>query len=145
MLRIFSVLAVLAVLVGVSLGFAGWPHASAAASRPNDDRMMRAYALVKAGMPVSQLGVLGLDTAKAEKLSKLALIERYMPKDSTAFDALNPAVKNCYLGPDDCTAYFFEGYANQAVLLVQGGVVTWKDVFDVSVVDAGRVERVARN
>jgi len=136
MMRIFSVLAVLAVLVGASLGFAGWPHASAAARDSNDDRLMRAYALVKPGMPVSQLGSLGLDTARAQRLSKLALMERYMPKDGVAFDALNPAVKNCYMGPEDCTGYFFEGYANQAVLLVQGGLVTWKSVFGVSVVDA---------
>jgi hypothetical protein len=138
MIRIFSLLAVLAILVGASLGFAGWPQASAAVSQSrNDDWLMRAYAQVKTGMPIAELGALGLDSTKAEKLSKLALMERYMPKDSTAFDALDPAVRNCYAGAGDCTAYIFESYGNQAVLLVQNGRVTWKSIFGVSVVDAG--------
>jgi hypothetical protein len=138
MMRIFSLLAVLAVLVGAGVAFAGWPHASAAVSAAgNDDRLMHAYAQVRTGMPFSQLGALGLDTAKAERISKLALMERFMPKDSTAFDALDPAVKDCYLGPGDCAAYIFDGYGNQAILLVQAGRVTWKKVFGVSTADAG--------
>ncbi len=142
MSRIFSVFALLA-LLGGGFAFVGWPHASAAAR--NEDRLMHAYALVKPGMPAAQLGALGFDTAKAERLSKLALMERFMPKDSKAFDALDPAVRHCYLGSGDCTAYIFDGYAGQMVLLVEDGRVAWKDMFEAAVAENSRVtgERVA--
>jgi hypothetical protein len=134
MLRIYSVFCVLAVLIGGGLAFVGWPHANAAVtSTGNDDRFMRAYAQVHTGMPLSRLNAVGLDTAKAERLSKLALMERFMPSDSVAFDALDPAVKNCYQGRDDCTAYIFEAASAQAVVLVQGGRVTWKMIANVAV------------
>ena len=126
MLKTVCIFIGLVMVLGAGIAMA-WPRADAAASGFNNDEWtLRAYAQVHTGMPFSQLGALGLDTAKAERLSKLALMERFMPKDSTAFDALDPAVRNCYLGPGDCTAYIFDVYTEQAVLLVQGGRVTWK-------------------
>jgi hypothetical protein len=107
--------------------------AAAASGFSNDELLTRAYARVRTGMPVSQLGAIGFDTAKAQRLSKLALMERYMPKDSFAFDDLDPVVQDCYAGPGDCNAYIFTAMGAQAVLLVEGGRVAWKDLSGVSV------------
>jgi|SRR5476651_1043318 hypothetical protein len=142
MLRAFSILAG-AVILAASLSFAGSPHASAAApAGGDDDRLMRGYAQVRIGMPFSRLAALGFDAAKAERLSRMALMERFMPKDHTAFDALDPAVKNCYRGSGDCTAYIFEVYSEPTVLLVQGGRVTWKMMFN-SVMAGAELSRAA--
>jgi hypothetical protein len=137
MLRALSILAG-AVALAASLSFAGSPHASAAAlGSGDDDRLMRAYAQVQIGMPFSRLAALGFDTAKAERLPRMVLMERFMPKDHAAFDALDPAVKNCYRGSGGCTAYIFEVYSEPTVLLVQGGRVTWKMVFNSVMAGAG--------
>ena len=130
MLRAFSIIAG-AVLLAASLSFAGSPHGSAATLRGgNDDRLTHAYAQVRIGMPFSRLAALGFETAKAERLSRVALMERFMPEEHTAFDALDPAVKNCYRGPGDCTAYIYQANPESTVLLVQGGRVTWKMMFN---------------
>ena len=63
-------------------------------------------------------------------------MKRFMPKNDTAFDALDPAVKNCYRESDDCTAYIFEVYSEPTVLLVQGGRVTWKMMFNSTMAGA---------
>jgi hypothetical protein len=126
MLKTVCIFIGLVMVLGAGMAMA-WPRAHASPSGlGSDERTLRAYAQVRTGMPFSQLGALGIDTAKAERISKLALIERFMPKNSTAFDALDPAVRNCYLGSGDCTAYIFDVYTEQALLLVQGGRVTWK-------------------
>ena len=136
MLKAFSILAG-AVVLAASLSFVGSPHASAAAlGGGDDDRLMRAYAQVRIGMPFSRLDSLGLDTAKAERLTRMALIKRFMPNDHAAFDALDPAVKNCYRVSGDCTAYIFEVYTEPTVLLVQGGRVTWKMMFNSMMAEA---------
>jgi hypothetical protein len=128
MLKAFSILAG-AVALAAGLSFAGAPHAGAVAGG-DDDPLIRAYAQVRIGMPFSRLAALGFDAARAERLSRLALMERFMPRDHAAFDALDPAVKNCYRGSGDCTAYIFEDYCESTVLLVQGGRVTWKLMFN---------------
>ena len=92
----------------------------------SDELLTRAYARVHTGMPASQLGAIGFDTAKAEQVSKLALMERFMPKNSEDFDALDPVVQDCYFGQADCNAYIFTAMGAQAVLLVEGGRVAWK-------------------
>ena len=136
MLRAFSILSG-AIVLAASLSFLGSPHASAAAlGGGDDDRLMRAFAQVRIGMPFSRLAALGFDPAKAERLSRVPLMERFMPKDHAAFDALDPAVKNCYRGSGDCTAYIFEVYGEPAVLLVQGGRVTWKVMFNAMMAGA---------
>jgi hypothetical protein len=132
MRKVFSSLAG-AVFVGGGLCLAGIHHTTAA-SGSSDDRLEHDYAQVWTGMPISQLGAVGFEPAKAESLSRAALVEQFMPKDRIAFDALAPAVKNCYVGPDDCTAYIFSTYTHQALLLVQGGRVTWKMMADFTAV-----------
>jgi hypothetical protein len=138
MLRAFSIVAG-AVLLATSVSFAGSLHASTAApgGGDDDDRMMRAYTRVQIGTPFSQIAALGLDPAKAERLSRAALMERFMPKDHAAFNALDPAVKNCYRGSGDCAAYIFQVYTEPTVLLVQGGRVTWKMMSNAVIAEAG--------
>ena len=124
-----------AVLLAVGGGFAGSSHGNAAVSNAgNDDQTMRAYAQIRLGMPISQIDALGFDTAVAERLTKSVLMERFMPTDAAKFDALDPAIKNCYRGSGDCAAYIFDGYTSQVLVLVQDGRITWKLKYDSVVV-----------
>jgi len=126
----------LAILLGGGVALAAWPHdpvPDSAAGFSGDEVLMAAFARVHTGMPASQLAAVGFDTAKAERLSRLALIEQFMPKDSKEFDALDPAVKACYVGPADCNAFIFTAAGAQALLLVQGGRVSWKTLGGVMV------------
>ena len=133
-------------LLGAGVAVAAWPRSSDAAVSgfSNDELLTLAYERVHAGMPASQLGAIGFDTAKAQHLSKMALMERFMPKDSFAFDALDPAVQACYVGPGDCNAYIFTAMGAQAVLLVEGGRVAWKDISGVSVASKRRARLALR-
>ena len=132
--------AVLVVLLGAGVAVAAWPHPKPVASGfDSDEKLVNAYAHVQTGMPASKLNTVGFDTAKAERLSKLALMERYMPKDSVGFDALDPAVQDCYVGPGDCAAFIFTAVGAQAVLLVESGRVAWKSIGSIAV--AGKRNR----
>ena len=136
-MRSLSFAAGFVMLLGAGFTVASWPHKTPVASTvlSNDEILTRAYERVHTGMPVSQLGKIGLDTSQAERLSKLALVERFMPKDSVAFDALDPAVQACYAGPGACDAYIFTATGARAVLLVEDGRVAWKDITDVTVAE----------
>jgi hypothetical protein len=137
MFRTFLIFVGFVTMLGAGVAVAAWPRATVMATGfENDEGLMRAFTRIHTGMPASQLGTVGFDIAKAQHLSKLALMERFMPKDSTAFDALDPAVQTCYVGPADCNAYIFTAMGAQAVLLVDGGRVTWKALTGVNV--AGR-------
>lgn len=67
-----------------------------------------AYARVQPGLTrASQLAALGFDTAtpNVEVLSYFGVMERFMPRDSTSFDRLNGAVRDCIIeARDRCTA-----------------------------------------
>jgi len=129
MFRAFSIFAGAAVLA-MSLSFAGARNGSPPDSASgNDHQLMQGYTQVLIGMPVFRLAALGLDTAKAERLSRLTLSQRFMPRDHQTFEALDPAVKDCYRRPDDCTAYIYGDFSETVVLLVQNGRVTWKTIF----------------
>lgn len=142
MFKAFLILAS-AVVLATGLSFAFSPQRSAAALGDSDeDRLMHAYAQVQIGMPISRLAALGFDAAKAERLSRMTLMERFMPKDPTVFDALDPAVKNCYRGSDDCTAYIFGDYSEATLFLIQDGRVTWKMKFN-SVMAGTELSRAA--
>jgi hypothetical protein len=133
-------------MLGAGIAVAAWPHAEAVAPSgfSSDELLANAYARVKTGMPASQLGTVGFDTAKAERLSKLALMEHFMPKDSAGFDALDPPVQACYTEPADCNAFIFTAMGAQAVLLVQGGRVSWKTLSGVSIAAKRKVRMAAR-
>jgi hypothetical protein len=122
-------------LLGIGVAVAAWPRAAMTTESgfSDDAQLMRAFSKLPTGLPVSQLGAAGFDIGKAQRMSKLALIEQFMPKDSVAFDALDPAVQRCYVGPGDCNAYIFAAMGAKAVLLVEGGRVTFKTVVGFSV------------
>jgi len=133
-------------LLSAGVAVAAWPHDSPLATSgfDSDEVLTRAYERVRTGMPASQLGTIGFDTAKAQRLSKLALMERFMPKDSMGFDALDPAVQDCYVGAADCNAYIFAAMGAQAVLLVEGGRVAWKNLSGVSVAGKRKARMASR-
>jgi len=143
MTKLFPVLAG-GVLFAVGLGFATSPHGEAAVPKSNnDDQLMRAYAQIRPGMPISQIDALGFNTAVAERLPKSVLMARFMPTDAAGFNALDPAVKNCYRGSDDCTAYIFDVYTGLVLVLVQDGRVTWKVKYNSVVAEASFSKTVA--
>ncbi len=123
-----------AVLLAVGGGLASAPqHSAAVPNSNNGDQQTQAYAQIRLGMPISQIEALGFNPAVAERLTKSALMARFMPTDAAKFDALDPAVKHCYRGSDDCTAYIFDGYTSLVLVLVQDGRITWKLKYDAVV------------
>jgi hypothetical protein len=69
-----------------------------------------AFARVTPGeTAASGLAQLGFDTSRdgARPLSYLGLMERFAPRDSAAFDALDPAARKCLATPEGCSAYLF--------------------------------------
>lgn len=137
----------LVIVIGATVAIAAWPRANAAGEGfASDGQLMLAYARVHEGMSASRLAGLGFDPARARRLSALALMERFMPKDLFAFDAMDPAVQACFQGGSDCSAYIFPVARSraQAVLLIEGGRVAWKSVSGVRAVDIRRAKRVAQ-
>ena len=53
---------------------------------------------------LTQLGFDASGSPNVEVLSYLGVIERFMPRDSIKFDALDPAVQSCIQARDRCTA-----------------------------------------
>jgi hypothetical protein len=88
-----------------------WLHVSR--SRTADvslEALKVAYARVTPGAtPVPELVQLGFDTSRGgvQRFSYLGLMERYAPRDSAAFDKLDPAAQKCLGAPDGCSAYLF--------------------------------------
>jgi hypothetical protein len=74
-------------------------------------QVVDAYDQIQPGVTkVSDLGTYGFDAASSpnvEMLSYLGVIERFMPRDSIKFDALDPAVQDCIEARDHCTAFVF--------------------------------------
>jgi len=110
-----------------------------------------AYARVQPGLTrASQLAGLGFDAAtpNVEALSYLGVMERYLSGDSTKFDRLDAALRNCIEARDRCTALVFKpgdqqgaggmfatlgfdaanaaGRAAEVTLLLQNGRVAYK-------------------
>jgi hypothetical protein len=72
-------------------------------------QMRAAFARVVPGMPAAELAQLGFDRSRpsAATLSYLAAMEFFMPKNSLAFDRLDPAILSCFSAADRCIAYVF--------------------------------------
>ena len=122
-----------ALLLAVVAGLASSPHGNAAVPNSSTDDQ-RVYAQIRLGMPISQIETLGFNTATAERLTKSVLMARFMPTDAAKFNELDPAVKNCYRGSGDCTAYIFDVYTSLVLVLVQDGRIVWKLKYDSVVV-----------
>ncbi len=71
-----------------------------------------AYARIQPGTTrASQLAALGFDSAtpNVQVLSYFGVMERFMPRDSTSFDRLNGALRNCIIeARDHCRALVFK-------------------------------------
>jgi hypothetical protein len=147
MLKTFCIFVGFVVLLGAGIAVAAWPRANASAMGfASTQQLMIAYQRVHEGMPASKLAELGFDPVRARRLSALGLMERFMPKDSFGFDNLDPALQSCFEGRSDCSAYIFPVAQSraEAVLLVEGGRVTWKNVSGVSLAAARRSAKLAK-
>jgi hypothetical protein len=123
----------LILMLGCGIAVAAWPRgATVQDAQVKEQQLKSAYARIRAGVtPVSQLAQLGFDTANAQKLSYLGVLEQFMPSDSFDFDTLDPAIKNCFEARDQCTAYIFtlpHAPAARVVLLIDGGRVAYKAI-----------------
>lgn len=130
MFRTLAAFVTMITLFGLGIAIAAWPRAAASESFASEGQLMLAYGRVHEGMDVARAAALGFNPSRARHLSALGLMERFMPKDSFAFDTLEPVVQGCFQGSPGCDAYVFpvaEGRA-QAVLLVSGGKVAWKSI-----------------
>ena len=69
-----------------------------------------AYARVETGRTTqTQLAAMGFDAErlKAQRLSGLGVQEYFMPRTSSEYDRLDPAIRACFDAPDRCTALVF--------------------------------------
>jgi hypothetical protein len=135
MLRTFAIFMGLVMLFGFGVAAATWPrNLDAPMATQTIGQLRLAYAKVRPGVtPVSGLAALGFNPAAARTLSYFGAVEQFAPKDSYAFDTLDPAVQACLGAPDRCLAYVFQaaGTREQVTLLVQGGRVVSKDMAGV--------------
>ena len=138
-MRVLIIFAALIVLLGCAAAVMAWPHSG----NPVQDRAQISsadYRHLRPGATLaSDLPRLGFDTQKAARLSYLGVMEQFMPDDSFGFDALDPAVQNCFAARDRCLAYIFtlaDRPGTDAVVLVEGGRVAYKSL-------SGKVEASA--
>ena len=107
LLLIASVILLLAIAAA-----AIWSHGGVAGiERFASARLLHgAYARVETGRTTqTQLAAMGFDAErlKAQRLSGLGVQEYFMPRTSTDYDRLDPAIRACFDAPDRCTALVF--------------------------------------
>ncbi|MEO8895470.1 MAG: hypothetical protein ABI450_06275 [Rhizomicrobium sp.] len=130
-MRIYGFIAAIVILLGAAAGLLARSGASEAPPRPYQVSERAYDRLVAGATPVSQLTELGFDLARAERLSYLAMIEQFMPNNSTGFDALDPAVQGCLTARDRCSGYAFRLVGRtdaHAVVVIQSGHVAYKSL-----------------
>jgi hypothetical protein len=132
-MRIYGLIAALVILVGAAIGLLARSGPSDASELPFQVSA-RAYNRLQAGVtPVTQLQGLGFDLSHATRLSYLAMVEQFLPAESSGFDALDPSVQDCLASRDRCSAYSFPlaGKGDvQVVVVIQSGRVAYKSVTD---------------
>ena len=128
---------------GAGLTVAAWPRAQGASVPGSDEKLENALAHVSTGMPVSGLAKAGLDITQAKRLSALGLMEAFMPKDSSDFDGLDPALQSCFQNRDGCDGYVFRAAGAEALLVVEHGRVTLKMMLQLPVAKLQKTKRMA--
>lgn len=133
MIRTATIFLALVALLGSAIGAAAlWIGDPAASSSFSAPELMAAYGRIRTGItPASQLSTLGLDLGAAGKLSALAVMERFMPRDSFDFDNLDPSVRACFEKAQSCTGYVFaspDQPSARVVLLIEDGRVAYKAI-----------------
>jgi hypothetical protein len=133
------------VLLGAGAGVtvAAWPHAQSDMVMGSDEKLEHALAHVSPGMPVSGLAEAGLDIAQAKRLSALALMEAFLPKNSTDFDSLDPALQTCFQNRDGCDGYLFKAVGSEALIVAAHGRVSLKMMLQLPVAKLQRTRRMA--
>ena len=135
-ISLFAVAGVLAfMLIATCEAFSQPPDSGAHAGFRSLQQFRAAYARVAPGITAeAELDRLGFNLAApdARTLSYLGVIEHFMPRDSQAFDRLDPAMRSCFESRDGCTARIFR-MAPQAriVLLIHDGRVAYKAISGV--------------
>ena len=130
-MRIFAFIAAIVILLGAAAGLLARTGADEPTVQPYQVTA-RAYDQLEAGVTAAAiLPDLGFDLSRADRLSYLAMIEQFMPENSTGFDRLDPAVQDCLTARDRCTGYVFKIAGNpnaRAVVVIQSGHVVYKSV-----------------
>ena len=128
-MRLFAVIAVLVILLGSAIGLLARSGASETPTSPYRVTA-RAYDRLQPGItPAAQLATLGFNLAQGTRLSYLAMVEQFMPEDSSGFDTLDPSVQDCLQTRERCTAYTFALTGKpgmRAVIVINAGRVAYK-------------------
>jgi len=130
-MRVYGFIAAIVILLGAAAGLLARSGADEPIVQPYQVTA-RAYDQLEAGVTAAALlPDLGFDLSRADRLSYLAMIEQFMPENSTGFDRLDPAVQDCLTARDRCTGYVFKIAGNpnaRAVVVIQSGHVVYKNV-----------------
>lgn len=130
-MRVYAFIAAIVILLGAAAGLLARTGDSEPVVQPYQVTA-RAYDQLEAGVTAAAiLPDLGFDLSRADRLSYLAMIEQFMPENSTGFDRLDPAVQDCLTARDRCTGYVFKIAGNpnaRAVVVIQSGHVVYKSV-----------------
>jgi len=130
-MRVYGFIAAIVILLGAAAGLLARTGAGEPTVQPYQVTA-RAYDQLEVGITAAAiLPDLGFDLSRADRLSYLAMIEQFMPENSTGFDKLDPAVQDCLTARDRCTGYVFKIAGNpnaRAVVVIQSGRVAYKSV-----------------
>jgi len=130
-MRVYGFIAAIVILLGAAAGLLARTGDREPTVQPYQVTA-RAYDQLAAGVTAAAiLPDLGFDLSRADRLSYLAMIEQFMPANSTGFDKLDPAVQDCLTARDRCTGYVFKIAGNpnaRAVVVIQSGHVVYKSV-----------------
>lgn len=109
--------------------------------------LVAAYVRIQPGLTrASQLARLGLDTGavNTQLLSYLGVMERFMPRNSVAFDRLDVAVRDCIDARDRCTALVFRA-SDPARAAIARGFLSTLGLGAAAAVETPRVTLLIRN
>ena len=84
---------------------------------------------------------LGFDLAQGTRLSYLAMVEQFMPENSSGFDTLDPSVQDCLQTRERCTAYSFALTGKpgmRVVIVINAGRVAYKRIDGTALASASK-------
>lgn len=139
-MRLYGLFAALVVLLGCALGLMARTGLREIPALPAQATASDYDDLRPGITPVSQMPRLGFDTDRAMRLSYLGMIEQFMPGDSFDFDALAPAVRDCFQARDHCDAFIFplkDRPGTRALVLTKAGRVAYKSLSDEHPISGG--------
>ena len=128
-MRLLSLVAILAVLLGSALGLlARAPMRET--QTPSARILVAAYDRLEPGVSqAEELPRLGFDIGAAARLSDLGMMEQFARGDSFDFDAMDEPVKACFEGRARCAGYAFplsDLPGTRALVVIADGRVVYK-------------------